>query len=195
MKVVKLYLAFNRLCWPELFQRIWRDVRRLVLLANLTASRAPSTWTYEVSMKSLLLLLVMFVAPVVWAESVDVLSADELRARVAEVTDAQNKVMLQGSTVTDVDALFSLYTDDFVYIHEAYGGAYTRERLYGNTVRLLERGLYDKAEPRYVIVSTIPGYNAIAVERQETHKGVTSKHLAVFEFRGDKVSKIVEYWK
>lgn len=146
-------------------------------------------------MKSLLLWLTMFTAPFVQARNEDVLSADALKARVADVTDAQNKAMMRGATVADVDALFSLYTDDFVYIHEAYGGTYTRERLYGNTVRLLERGVYDKVEPRYAIVSTIPGYNAIAVERQETHKGVTSKHLAVFEFRDGKVSRIIEYWK
>ena len=62
-------------------------------------------------------------------------------------------------------------------------------------MRLLERGIYDKVDPRYTIVSAIPGHNAIAVERQETHEGVVSKHLAVFEFRGDKASRIVEYWK
>lgn len=146
-------------------------------------------------MKSLFLWLTMFAAPFVQAGNDDVLSADALKARVADVTDAQNKAMMRGATVADVDALFSLYTDDFVYIHEAYGGTYTRDRLYGNTVRLLARGVYDKVEPRYTIVSTIPGYNAIAVERQETHKGVTSKHLAVFEFREGKVSSIIEYWK
>ena len=73
-------------------------------------------------MKCLLLLLVMFVAPAVWAGSADVLSADELKARVTEITDAQNKAMLRGSTVADVDALFSLCNEDFVYIHEAHGG-------------------------------------------------------------------------
>ena len=146
-------------------------------------------------MKSFFCLLVMLVAPIARAGNADVLSANELKAKVVEVADAQNKVMLQGSTVADVDALFSLYTDDFVYIHAAYGGTYTRDELYRNTVRLLERGLYNKTEPRYTLISTIPGYEGIAVERQETHKGITSNHLAVFEFRDGKVSKIVEYWK
>lgn len=146
-------------------------------------------------MKSLFPWLIMLAAPFVQAGNADVLSADALRARVDEVNDAQNRAMIRGSTVADVDALFSLYADDFVYVHEAYGGTYTGARLYANTVRLLERGVYDKVEPRYTIVSTIPGHNAIAVERQETHKGVTSKHLAVFEFRDGKVSRIIEYWK
>lgn len=147
-------------------------------------------------MRSLIFVLALLLAaPFSQAANPLSLSSDELKAKVIEVTDAQNKVMLLGSTVADVDALFSLYADDFTYIHEAYGGAYTRENLYGNTVRLLARGLYSKTEPRYTLISTIPGYNSIAVERQETHKGVTSKHLAVFEFRDAKVAKITEYWK
>jgi hypothetical protein len=146
-------------------------------------------------MKPLLILLAMLAVPFVQAAGPDALSADQLQARAIEVTEAQNKVMMRGSTVADVDKLFALYTDDFVYLHEAYGGKYTRDELYGNTVSFLERGVYDKTEPRYTLISTIPGYNSIAVERKEIHKGVASNHLAVFEFRGGKVSKIVEYWK
>lgn len=146
-------------------------------------------------MRSLIFALAVFAASFAQAADTVPPSSDELKAKVIEVTDAQNKVMMLGSTVADVDKLFSLYADDFTYIHEAYGGAYTRDELYGNTIRLLERGIYSKAEPRYILVSTMPGYNAIAVQRQETHKGVTSKHLAVFEFRDGKVSKIIEYWK
>ncbi|MEG3193866.1 hypothetical protein SNE32_16725, partial [Lysobacter sp. D1-1-M9] len=123
-------------------------------------------------MRSLIFALVMFSAPFAQAADTPALSADELTAKVIEVTDAQNTVMMHGSTAADVDRLFSLYTDDFTYIHEAYGGAYTRDELYGNTIRLLERGIYAKTEPRYTLVSTIVGYNGVAVERQETHKGV-----------------------
>lgn len=146
-------------------------------------------------MKSLILVLVMLVAPLVHAANTDAMTADELRAKVIEVTDAQNQVMMKGSTVADVDTLFSMYTDDFVYIHEVYGGTYTRDELYGNTVKFLKRGVYGNTKPRYTLVSTIPGYNSIAVERQEIHKGIASNHLAMFEFHNGKVSKIIEYWK
>ena len=146
-------------------------------------------------MRSLIFVLVLLAAPFSQGADSPPLSADDLKAKVIEITDAQNKVMMQGSTVADVDKLFSLYSDDFTYIHEAYGGRYRRDELYGNTVRLLKRGIYNKTEPRYTLVSTIPGYNGIAVVRQETHKGVTSKHLSVFEFRDAKVAKIIEYWK
>lgn len=49
--------------------------------------------------------------------------------------------------------------------------------------------------PGYRIISQMPGYNGVAVERQEVHKGVVKNHLAVFEFRENKVTKIIEYWK
>jgi hypothetical protein len=124
-----------------------------------------------------------------------VLTADELKAKVEQVTQAQNKVMLKGSVKADVDALFTLYSDDFVYIHEAYGGSYSKEQLYANTLRLMSMGKYDQTEPRYRITNLMPGYNAVAVLRQEVHKGVTQNHLAVFEFQADKVTKIIEYWK
>lgn len=124
-----------------------------------------------------------------------VLSADELQAKVVEITDAQNRVMMRGSTTADVDELFSLYTPDFIYIHEVYGGTYTRDELRANTVRALEAGRYGLTEPRYRVISTIPGHNGIAVEREEVSRGVAKRHLAVFEFRDDKVSRIIEYWK
>lgn len=124
-----------------------------------------------------------------------VLSADELKAKVVEITAAQNQVMLQGSSQADVDKLFALYSDDFVYRHDVYGGNYSKDELYANTMRLLAMGKYDKTEPRYRIINQIPGYNAIAVERQEVHKGVVKNHLAVFEFRQGKVAKVIEYWK
>ncbi|MDF3126161.1 hypothetical protein [Rheinheimera sp. 1928-s] len=129
------------------------------------------------------------------AAQLKVLSAEELKAKVVEITTAQNQVMLKGSAQADVDKLFALYSDDFVYRHDAYGGNYSKEQLYANTLRLLAMGKYDKTGPRYRILSQIPGYNAVAVERQEVHKGVVKNHLAVFEFRQDKVTTIIEYWK
>lgn len=74
-------------------------------------------------------------------------------------------------------------------------GNYSKDELYANTMRLLAMGKSDKTEPRYCIINQIPGYNAIAVERQEVHKAVVKNHLAVFEFRHGKVPKVSEYWK
>lgn len=125
----------------------------------------------------------------------EALTSDELQAKIIAITEAQNKVMMRGSTAADVEALFSLYTPDFTYVHEVYGGVYTRDQLHANTLRALEAGRYNGSEPRYRVTAMIPGHNGIAVEREEIHNGVANRHLAVFEFRDDKVSRIIEYWK
>lgn len=145
-------------------------------------------------MKALLLSIIVLAASPAHAEAPS-LAADQLNAKVVEVTNAQNKVMMQGSTAADVDALFALYAPDFVYVHEVYGGTYTREQLYKNTLRIQGMGRYDLKAPRYKLVATIPGHNGIAVEREEISNGLPKRHLAVFEFKQDKISKITEYWK
>ena len=58
-------------------------------------------------------------------------------------------------------------------------GTTAKKQLYDNTIRLQALGRYDKTEPRYRILNQIAGHNAVAVERQEVHKGVTQNHLAV----------------
>lgn len=127
------------------------------------------------------------------ANDVAGLPEEKIKSLIASVTEASNRMMMNGSKVEDVDAMFAMYTDDFVYIHEVYGGTYTRELLYGNSVRNVKAGRYKFTEPRYQLLNVIPGLNAAAVERRETKTG--KSHLAVFEFKGEKISKITEYWK
>lgn len=139
--------------------------------------------------------LFIFITVTGRAAEPEALSAEQLMAKVAEITQAQNRVMLKGSVKADVDTLFAFYSEDFIYRHDVYGGNYSKEQLYANTIRLLAMGKYEYPEPRYQILRQIPGHNAVAVERQEVHNGVIQNHLAVFEFRADKVTKISEYWK
>ncbi len=129
--------------------------------------------------------------------SVNVVAGDELSSarlikQVIAVTKAQNKVLMHSSTIADAEHLFTLYSDNFIYVHEAYGGEYSKVHLYKNTVKYLKSGGYNKVEDRYSIVSYLAGLNTVAVQRKES-SGVI--HLAVFEFDGDKVSKITEYWQ
>lgn len=121
------------------------------------------------------------------------LPPERIKTLVTEVNDAVNKMMRSGSKIEDVEALYSKYSDDFVYVHEVYGGVYSREQLYKNTVRALNDGRYKLEKDRYQILNIIPGLNAAAVERLELNNGKI--RLTVFEFKGEKVSKIVEYWK
>ncbi len=127
------------------------------------------------------------------AQATDGMSSDEINSMVIAVNEAQNKAMMHTASMADVESLFSLYTDDFAYIHEVYGGAYTREHLYRNTAKNVKTGHYKLTVGRYKILRVIAGLNAAAVERLEVASGKV--HLSVFEFKGRRVARIVEYWK
>ncbi len=141
--------------------------------------------------KLIITLLLILTVPVV-ATEVNESSIENLKAQIIAVNKAQNKVLMHDSTVADAERLFAMYSEDFIYIHEVYGGEYSKAHLYRNTVRYLKSGGYNKVEDRYTVVSMIVGLNAVAVQRKEKDGDL---HLAVFEFKGDKVSKITEYWK
>lgn len=140
-----------------------------------------------------LMIAAMCLSNFVFADEVVVLSADEMKSIVEQVNQAQNKMMRRGSTVADVDALFALYAEDFVYVHDVYGGVYTRDGLYRNAAKYAASGHYSLEKDRYQIVQMIAGHQAVAVERVESPSG--KHHLTVFEFKGKKLAKIVEYWK
>lgn len=86
-----------------------------------------------------------------------------------------------------------MYIDDFVYIHDAYGGLHPRASLYENSLRNMQAGRFNMSTDRYKILNIMTGLNAAAVERLEIKSGQV--HLSTFEFKGDKVSKIIEYWR
>ncbi|WP_435274890.1 hypothetical protein ACMAZF_16810 [Psychrobium sp. nBUS_13] len=94
---------------------------------------------------------------------------------------------MKGSTTKDADTLFAQYTDDFIYVHEVYGGTYSREGLFKNTIKYLTEGGYQMTTPRYQVIQTMTGLNAISVLRKQDDGEI---HLSVFEFRGSKVIPI-----
>jgi len=143
-------------------------------------------------MKILCLIVVTFFTTITYSQDVKNLSADELKSRIGEVNKAFNKVFMVDSTMNDVEALFSNYTDDFVYIHEVYGGTYSRESLYNNTAIRVKERRYKRTSDRYKIISMIPGFNGVAVERELLDNG--KRHLTVFEFRGDSVEVDPIHW-
>lgn len=98
-----------------------------------------------------------------FAEGAYALTAETISARIQQVNNAQNNMMLSGSTVADIDALFAFYSNDFVYVHEVYGGTYPREHLYNNSLNHLQAGRYKLTEPRYQTLQLLPGLNAAAV--------------------------------
>lgn len=121
------------------------------------------------------------------------LSESQILALVHQVNELQNKAILATTVQADVDALFALYSVDFEYVHEKYGGRYSRDLLYRNTLKAVEKKRYKDQLPRYQIEIVMPGLNAAAVRRYQ-QTGTPAYHLAVFEFADGKVRRIVEYW-
>ncbi|MGB1297483.1 MAG: hypothetical protein ACPG8A_04365 [Psychrobium sp.] len=120
------------------------------------------------------------------------LNSEQLIERVKQVNELQNKVLMAGSSKQDIDSLFAQYTDDFTYVHEVYGGTYSRAGLYNNTVKFHGQGNYQYQQPRYQIIQMMVGLNAVAVKRKQINGKI---HLSVFEFDEEKVKRIIEYWR
>ncbi len=107
-----------------------------------------------------------------------------------------NKIVFQkGSTVEDIDNIFDLFTEDFVYIHPKYGGTYTRENLYNGYIRNQKNGGYDGSVTDIRIDNIIIGRNAVVTEKRFI-KGeeIGNPEMTLFEFRNGKIFKIFEYW-
>ena len=119
--------------------------------------------------------------------SAKALTPEVIMSKVVEINRAQNVVLMKGSTKADLDQLFSLKTEDFTYIHEKYGGTYSRDTLYGNYLKRVKNGQYTFEHNRYEIVHVLTGENTAAIQRLQTNtEGEQALHLVVFEFDGDK---------
>ena len=119
------------------------------------------------------------------------LSKEELIVIFEEYQMASSSVFKAGSKVADVDALYSFYTADFEYNHPKYGGIYSRELLYNNTVKYLSKGGYDTMKPK-ITLKRIVGLEAIVVEQH--YEGKTETTMTLFKFRKNKICYIEEYW-
>lgn len=124
-------------------------------------------------------------------EKVASLSRADLEAVFQKYVAAQRKVFRKGSTMADAKTLFDFYTADFEYDHPKYGGIYSRELLYNNTVKYLSGGGYDDERERKVL-KTIFGLDAVVVEQQ--YVGDEETTMTLIKFRGDKIHYIEEYW-
>lgn len=119
------------------------------------------------------------------------LSKEELNVVFENYQKAESKVFKAGSNVVDVDDLYEFYTPDFTYNHPQYGGVYSRELLYNNTIKFQALGRYNDSKERVTLMKII-GLNAIVLERK--YIGETKTTMTLFEFRKNKISYIREYW-
>lgn len=124
---------------------------------------------------------------------------DSLNAVVDEYYRLNVKVFQAGSTRQDIEEIFSLFTDDFEYVHPKYGGTYSRQVLYDGYVRNQRNGGYDGSVVDIRVISRIVGLNAVVTEKvfvqKEEGKTVEGEQqMTLFEFREGKIARIMEYW-
>lgn len=124
-------------------------------------------------------------------EEVKPLSKEELILVFEKYQKMNDKVFSSGSTIADVDKLYSFYTSDFEYNHPGYGGIYSRELLYNNTIKFLKNGDYNNS-PKRITIKRIVGLNGIVVEQR--YEGETKTTMTLFKFRKDKIYFVEEYW-
>lgn len=128
------------------------------------------------------------------------LHKDSLKNVIHRYYELSLKIYQSNSVAKDIDDLFELFTEDFVYVHPKYGGAYTRKDLYDGYVRNQKNGAYDGSIADLSLKNMIIGLNAVVTERAYLKKEDSGEFtevdpgMTLFEFKDGKISKIFEYW-
>jgi hypothetical protein len=125
---------------------------------------------------------------------------DSLRIVVEQYYALNLKIYQQSSSKYDIDKLFNLFTDDFVYVHPKYGGSYSRNDIYEGYINNQKNGSYNGSVTDVKIRNLIVGLNAIVTDRVYFKKNPSGEleevdpGMTLFEFSDGKISKIFEYW-
>ena len=125
---------------------------------------------------------------------------DSIRIVVEQYYSLNLKIYQQSSTRDDIDKLFNLFTDDFVYVHPKYGGSYSRNDIYEGYINNQKNGSYNGSITDVKIRNLIVGLNALVTDRVYFKKIASGEleevdpGMTLFEFRNGKISKIFEYW-
>jgi len=123
----------------------------------------------------------------------------DLKGVVDKYLAARQATMLQTSALADLDALLAFYTDDVVYEHprvkmKIEGRATMREGM--------ARFLGLTRDARIVPLNQIANLNVVVAEYRVTFKAqdgdswkeVTRRQVTLFEFEGEKIKRVVDYW-
>lgn len=144
--------------------------------------------------------LLFFLSIDVKSQEVTQAHKDSLRNLVEQYYSLNLKVYQQNSTREDVDNLFSLFTEDFVYVHPKYGGEYARKDLYDGYINNQKNGSYNGSITDVEIKNMIIGLNALVTDRVYLRKAESGEleevdpGMTLYEFRNGKISRIFEYW-
>lgn len=153
----------------------------------------------KTQIKSVLLLLCLLeLSPAIAQEATNA-HQDSLNTIVAKYYELNLKIFQPNSTLADINMLFDIFTEDFVYVHPEYGGEYTQEDLYAGYVRNQENGAYNGSVVDIEILNKIVGLNAVVtqkrfIEKKDGKLENGKPEMTLFEFKNGKISRIFEYW-
>lgn len=142
------------------------------------------------------LTLVLFISYKSLGQNITEKHKDSLNSVFQKYYNLNLKVFQSNSTIKDIDNIFKLFTDDFIYVHPKYGGTYTKENLYNGYIRNQKKGDYNGEIVAIEVQNTIIGLNVAMVQRVYKLKNnkKDAPRVTLFEFRKGKISKIFEYW-
>lgn len=144
-------------------------------------------------------ILIVFTTYLTLAQSVPQAHKDSLEIVVKKYYDINLTTFQANSTISDIDNIFKLFTDDFTYVHPKYGGVYSCRDLYSGYVRNQRNGDYNGEIVDIKIRNVILGLNVAVVERiyllnDSGNNTQGEPQVTLFEFEKGKISKILEYW-
>lgn len=124
---------------------------------------------------------------------------DSLNSVIGEYYRLNVKIFQSRSTQADIDSLFSLFSEDFTYLHPKYGGTYSRQDLYDGYLNNQKNGRYNGRVADIKVINRISGLNAVSVEkrfvtRKEDELSEGESQMTLFEFRDGKIYRIHEFW-
>lgn len=145
------------------------------------------------------LMLLLVTSEKLAAQELNKAHKDSLLAIVDQYYNLNLKVFKGNSKPSDIDTIFTLFTNDFTYVHPKYGGEYSRENLYKGYINNQKKGNYNGKIADIIIVNKIVGFNAVAIQKRFiTKTDNTTKEgeleMTLFEFKKGKISRIFEYW-
>ena len=141
------------------------------------------------------LMALLWMPPFVIAQAPEPTSSDSLSALVEAYYSINIDIFQAGSTLGDIDRLFALFTEDFVYVHPKYGGTYSREDLYSGYVNNQANGRYNGSVLDIEVLNRIVGLDAVVTQKRFINKeGPGEVEMTLFEIQGGKIARIVEYW-
>ena len=144
-------------------------------------------------------ILIVFTTYLTIAQNVPQAHKDSLEIVVKKYYDKNLETFQANSTISDIDNIFKLFTDDFTYVHPKYGGIYSRNDLYKGYVGNQKNGNYNGEIVDIKIKNIIVGLNVVMVERIYVFMDIEGikegePKVTLFEFKKGKISKIFEYW-